>query len=521
MSESQKHLSAHFFLSNLSHEIRTPLNGIVGYNQLLQQTKLNPSQKMYLNSMNQCSIQLMELVNDILDFSKLAIGKMQIHNSCFRLREIIDDVTSTIGYRISEKRQRCRYIIDENLPEYIISDKQKLIQVMINILSNANKFTDIDGRILVGISKGKENTLDFYVEDTGIGITEKDQQKLFNAFYQVEQSVTKTGSGLGLAISKQLVELLGGSIRVESQPGQGSTFFFSVKYEPYDNFQKQVLRNSKLLSKKYVLVVDDNVDNRLIMNEMLFEAKMSPVVCSSAKEALRMVEKKRYPFAVGLLDICMPDMPGTDLAKKIKNIDPEFPLIALSSLDEPFNNMNFEFVLTKPVNKLKLLDSLTQVIKRNDITDCELNKPDMEISGKKVRKIDGIDLKSARILLAEDVSYNREVIGQMLRSCGYMDIDYAVDGEDALKKIAEKEQDCKPYDILLLDLKMPKMDGFSVAKNLQGKSLPKIAVLTASVLEQDRERCKKLGVKYFVLKPVNMAHLKAVLKYLSTDALTL
>ena len=219
--EEKGNLATQFFLSSLSHEIRTPLNGIIGYNQLLMQTKLKPVQKTYLNSMNKCCIQLMGLINDILDYSKLATDKMGIHNECFSIKEVIDAVNTTIGYRLKEKRQRCRYVISKDLPQYVVSDKNKLTQIIINLVSNANKFTGIGGHITIHISPKDENMLEFAIRDTGIGISEENQAKLFDAFYQIGESVTKTGSGLGLAICKKPVALLGGSIHVESLLGEG------------------------------------------------------------------------------------------------------------------------------------------------------------------------------------------------------------------------------------------------------------------------------------------------------------
>ena len=509
-----KELPAYFFLSNLTHEIRTPLNGIVGYTQLLLQTKLDNTQQMYINSVNHCCIQLIELVNDILDFSKLSTGKAQINKECFSFKEVIEDVESAIGYRITEKKQKCRYIIDKNLPEYIISDKQKFIQILINLISNANKFTPVNGRIIVNFGIKDSNVLECNVEDNGIGISLEDQKKLFNPFVQVQESLTKHGSGLGLAISKKLVDLLGGNIFIESDKGQGAIFTFTVKYEPYEQYKKYVEKHGEPLNGKYILIVDDNVDNRLFLSEILFEYNMKPIICSTSKEALHMINCKRYPFSVALLDICIPDIPGTELAKQIKQINEELPLIALSSLDGTFDAVNFDYVLPKPINKVKLLDTLTKTLSRNDITQFQLNTIEQPNIPSK---------KDIRFLIAEDITYNSEMLVKMLNNMGYNNIDTVSNGEEAIKFIERESNKKTPYDILLLDLKMPKVNGFGVANyiNTKNYTYPKICVITASVLDDDKEKCRNMGIKYFLLKPFKMIHLKSIINNILNGSMNL
>lgn len=512
MENEEKDLTAHYFLSSLSHEIRTPLNGIVGYTQLLTQTNLDSTQKMYLTSMNKCCLQLMQLINDILDFSKLATGKMQIKNECFSFKEIINEVNSALGYRISEKKQKCRYVLSKELPEFIITDKTKLTQILINLVSNANKFTEIGGNITVTIIPQHTNHLEITVKDNGVGISKEHLSRLFDAFYQVQESLTKSGSGLGLAICKKLVSLLNGNITVESEKGKGSTFTVVIQYEQYELFQKQVESSSKSLKSKYILIVDDNVDNRVIIGEMLFECRMRPIICSSAKEAIRMVSSKRYPFSIALLDICMPDMTGTELAKNLKDIDPELPLIALSSIDEPIDEINFEYTIKKPINKIRLLDCLSKTINKDNIDLCIIGEQEEIVN--EIR-----DNHNISILIAEDVSYNMNVLIKMLESLGYKNIDTTINGEEAIVKLEQQYNSGHPYDILLLDLKMPKVDGFKVVEHMRSRGYvyPKTAVLSASVLDSDRERCRKNGIKYFILKPINMTHLKVVLRHLTSE----
>ena len=370
----EKDFSAEYFLSNLSHQIRTPLNGIIGYLHLLSQTKLDKTQQSYVNSINICSIQLIGLINDILDFSKLTTGKAQIKNECFSLNEIIEEVNATIGSKIKEKKQILRYVINNNVPNYIVSDKQKIIQIIINLISNANKFSHNNGTIIFNAINCSNNIIKFTVTDNGIGISEESQKLLFNPFVQVQDSLTKNGSGLGLAICKKLVEILGGEISLQSSKNNGCTFTFTIKYEAYDEFKKYVEKNQILLKNKNILIADDNLETRISIGDMLFDSGIQPIICSSSKEVLRMITCKRYIFDIIILDSSMNYIPGSPFAKQIKEIDPEIPIIALSTFNDSIDPLYFEKIIYKPVNKLKLLDTLYNIINKNDITPFQINE---------------------------------------------------------------------------------------------------------------------------------------------------
>jgi CheY-like chemotaxis protein len=546
------YFSKDLFLANMSHEIRTPLNGIVGYNQLLMQTELDENQKKYLFSMNQCSIQLMQIINDIIDFSKLSTGNMKVLTECFSINTVIKNIHETMRNKLSNKKHKLSYIIDKNVPNFIVSDKQKITQVIINLLSNAINHTAIDGEIKIHISNEINNILIVSVEDNGIGISEQDQCKLFNSFMQIQNSLIKTGTGLGLSISKRLVELLNGKITVRSILGKGSTFSFTCKYSPMKIAEQNIKNDVKLFNGMYILVVDDNADNRIFIGDLLFGWGMCPIICASAKEALKHISTNRYEFELGLIDICMSPMNGVELSKRIKHICPLFSMIALSSVSDFIITTDFDAKLDKPINKVQLFYTMHKIISQN-IKDSALlnnnikNSPNRRLLGvnnnnefknSPNRRLLGVNKhnefknspnfaprtissnskikicnKNTKILIADDIIYNKTLLENMLNLLGYTNIQTSDDGQETIEMIDEEYVRKEPFKILLLDLRMPKMDGYDVIEHIinKGYPIPRIIVVSASVLEEDKERCKKMGVLWFITKPINLGLLKKLL----------
>lgn len=509
----EKNNEKDLFLANMSHEIRTPLNGVIGYNQLLLQTELSKIQKEYLSSMNHCSLQLIQIINDILDFGKLSSGKMNIHNECFPLKEVQDIITDAMKQRLAEKKQKCIFNITDVSNDFIILDKQKLIQILINLIYNANKFSDIGTHITVTFILEEDNLI-IIVKDNGIGIKEENINKVFKPFEQVANNNSTNGTGLGLAICKKLTKLLGGNITLESEFGKGSTFIVTVKYKKQEFFEVSMKRDSILLSGKSVLVVDDNIDNRIVLTEMLFEWNMRPVVCASALEALRMVLSERYSFDIGLIDICMPGISGSELAKQIKEEQPLLPLIALSSIDSFVNTNEFEQKLDKPINRIQLFNNIHHIISKKECPSAYIGKEKCSPSNKMNC---GVFDKKLRVLITEDIIYNRNLLLNILEKFGYKNVDIAENGKIAIDMIEKSHLENDPYKILLLDLRMPIMDGYEVINKHKSKGweLPHIIVVTACILEEDRDKCKDLGVEYFINKPIEMKQLKEIMFYVS------
>lgn len=513
-SKSNKISEKELFLANMSHEIRTPANGVIGFGQLLMQTELTHTQRGYINSQNQCSLQLMQIINDILDFSKLSSGKMNINKECFSIEEIIETIKNTLGSNIENKKQKLSFNIDKNTPEYIITDKQKLIQILINLISNSNKFTDIHGQINVAINIDK-NLLYINVEDNGIGISEEDLNNLFSVFEQVKTNNYKTGTGLGLVISKKLIELLNGKITVKSELQKGSTFSFYIEYQSYELYEKQIEKDIVLLENKQVLVVDDNPENRILLSELLYEWNMKPIVCASPLEALRLVMNKRFNFSLGLIDICMPGISGSELAKQIKEELPLFPMIALSSLDSFVKTKDFEYKLDKPINRVQLFNSIYSLISRNNIPVSYIGETDSEPDSEP----DLDNTKKIKILITEDIPYNRNLLENMLENLNFYNVNSVENGKKALKELEKAHNENEPYQILLLDLRMPVMNGYELIDIIKKNKwkLPKIIVVTASIMNEDRKKCSKLGVKYFITKPIELKSLNDILLHATKD----
>ena len=511
------YFSKDLFLANMSHEIRTPLNGIVGFNQLLMNTELSKQQKEYLFSMNHCSIQLMQIINDIIDFSKLSSGNMELNNDCVSVKEIMNNVYETLKERINIKKHKYSITIDEGVPNFIVIDKQKLTQIIINLLYNSINYTLKNGIIDIVISNSK-NMLQISVTDNGIGISEQNKCKLFNSFSQIENSLTKTGTGLGLAISKRLVELLGGKINVKSSLGKGSTFYFTCKHFPMKDIEDELKRDSKLLENKYILVVDDDSDNRVILSDMLFEWKMNPIICASGKEALKYISANRYDFELGLLDICMPEMNGVELSNNIKGLKPLFPLVALSSAVEFINTSNFDLVLSKPINKLQLFNIIHKIVTLNTKDTSYIGKTVILPNSNSSTNLENKHFnKHIKILIAEDISYNQTLIHNIVTSLDYHNVTIVSDGQETIEIIDDSNAKGESFDILLLDLRMPRIDGYEVIEHIKKKGypLPKIVVVTASVLKEDINKCHNMGVEYFITKPIDIKHVKNILLKLS------
>jgi two-component system sensor histidine kinase/response regulator len=511
------YFSKDLFLANMSHEIRTPLNGIIGYNQLLIKTSLSKIQKTYINSISECSIQLMTIINDIIDFSKLSSGKMKTYNECFYITDVMEIIEHTMEQRLRNKKHKLRVFIDPDVPKFIIMDKQKLIQIIINLLSNAINYSEISTVIEIYIHN-KENTLKIEVIDKGIGISESDRCKLFNSFVQINNSITKNGTGLGLAISKRLVELLNGEIDVKSTPGIGSNFYFTCKHFPIQLYEKLIMKESSILKNKWVIVVDDNPDNRIQLSDILFELEMNPIICGSGKEAIRLLHSNRYDFELGLIDICMPEIDGVQLAAQIKLDRPLFPLVALSSVSGFIDTSNFEYKLDKPINKLQIFNVIHNII-TNKTHNHTCMKKDITVHQNTSKNSPKDFSRDIKILIAEDVLYNRELIKDMINSIGYNNMTIVDDGIEAINMITKAKDEQKQYKVLLVDLRMPKADGYDVIEFINKNIIEKpiIIVVTASILDSDRNKCKELGVDFFIDKPINLVELKNTLLCVSKN----
>jgi signal transduction histidine kinase/DNA-binding response OmpR family regulator/HPt (histidine-containing phosphotransfer) domain-containing protein len=500
------------FLATMSHEVRTPMNAVIGMTGLLLDTALNPEQGEFAQVIRNSADSLLTIINDILDFSKIEAGQLELEHEPYDLRDCVEAALELLAVRAGEKGLELAYRIEPQTPDAVLGDVTRVRQILVNLLSNAVKFTD-RGEVVASLAgrplAEQRYELHFAVKDTGIGIPQDRMDRLFQSFSQVDVSITRRygGSGLGLAISKRLSELMGGTMWIESEVGKGSTFHFTIVAEASASPVRTSLHTPQpQLSGKRVLIVDDNATNRQLLHLQVQAWGMLTQESDSGANALEWI-RRGEAFDVALLDIQMPEMDGLTLAREIRRYraPQALPLVALSSLgrrETHADDIPFAAFLTKPIKQSQLYNALMGAFAGQPI---RVREPAAEAQfdaqlGERL---------PLRILLAEDIAVNQKMMLMILDRIGYR-ADVAANGLEVLMALERQ-----PYDVVLMDVQMPEMDGLEAARRITQRwaadQRPRIVALTANAMKTDREACQAAGMDDYLSKPVQAKELQASL----------